>query len=177
MQPQRIDELLLAGLRAQQRRELASAHAHLSQAAHLAPQRVDVLANWGNVLRELERHEEALVPLQRAAQLAPDHALIHINLGLVHQDLQQFTQAEAAFRKALLADPLLTAAHQNLGHLLMLSDVKQARQHLIRALQLSPGLHSAFKDLCTVLLSTGEPRPRRSRRFGHHGAGLARPRA
>jgi tetratricopeptide (TPR) repeat protein len=154
-----VDELLLAGLRAQKKRELEVAHAHLSRAVHLAPQRADVLTNFGNVLRELERHEEALLPLTRASQLAPDHALIHINLGLVHQDLQQLTQAENAFRKALSVDPQLAAAHQNLGHLLMHSDLKQARQHLIRALQLHPGLHSAFKDLCAVLLSTGEPQP------------------
>jgi len=67
--------------------------------------------------------------------------------------------AETAFRTALELQPNLAAAHQNLGHLLMLSDLPQARAHLIRALQLSPGLHAAFKDLCAVLISLGEPAP------------------
>jgi tetratricopeptide (TPR) repeat protein len=158
-QSSHVDALLLAGLVAQKMRALETAHTHLSRAAQLAPLRADVLTNFGNVLRELERNEEALQALERAIQLAPDHALILINLGLVHQDLQQLTQAENAFRKALHADPHLAAAHQNLGHLLMRTNLKQARPHLIRALQLSPGLHAAFKDLCAVLLSLGEPQP------------------
>jgi len=157
--PADVDALQGLGLIAQQEREPGQALTHLSNAARLAPERADVLANLGNLLRALERQDEALSCLERAATLAPREALIHINLGLVQQDLRQFDQAEAAFRAALAVQPGLAAAHQNLGHLLMLSDLAQARKHLIRALQLSPGMHAAFKDLCAVLISSGEPAP------------------
>lgn len=157
--PEHVDALQVLGLIAQQERDLEQASAYLSRAAQLGPTRADVLTNMGNILRALERRDEALSYLEHAAQLAPDHALIHINLGLVHQDMRQLTQAEAAFRAALAMQPTLAAAHQNLGHLLMQSDLLQARTHLIRALQLSPGLHAAFKDLCGVLISLGEPGP------------------
>ncbi|MES2354014.1 MAG: putative 2OG-Fe(II) oxygenase [Pseudomonadota bacterium] len=157
--PEHVDALQVLGLIAQQERDMERALAHLSRAAQLAPTRPDLLTNLGNLLRALERREEALPHLERAARLAPDHAMIHINLGLVHQDMQQLNAAETAFRTALDVQPNLAAAYQNLGHLLMLSDLPQARAHLIRALQLSPGLHAAFKDLCAVLISVGEPAP------------------
>lgn len=157
--PEHVDAMQLLGLIAQQEQEPQRALAYLSRAAHLAPLRADLLANLGNLLRALERRDEALACLSRAADLAPSNAMIHINLGLVHQDLQQYPQAEAAFRAALAVQPDIAEAHQNLGHLLMLSDLPQARAHLIRALQLRPGMHAAFRDLCSVLISLGEPAP------------------
>ena len=154
-----VDALQVLGLIAQQERDLDAALAHLLQAARLAPARADVQANAGNLLRSLERRDEALAFLQQAIRLAPEQALIHINLGLLHQDRQELQAAEASFRRALALQPGLAAAHQNLGHLLLQSDLPQARVHLIRALQLSPGLHPAFKDLCVALIGMGEPAP------------------
>ena len=157
--PENVDALQLLGVIAQQARELETALTYLTRADQQSPNRADLLANLGNVLRALERHEDALIHLERAAQLAPEQALIQINLGLVYQDLKQYTRAEAAFRQAVAVQPELAAAHQSLGHLLMLSDLSQARAHLIRALKLSPGFHAAFKDLVAVLISLGEPAP------------------
>lgn len=157
--PGHVDALQMLGLIAQQEHDQDQALAYLSRAAQLAPARADLLSNLGNLLRAMEQREVALSCLQRAAQLAPEHPMIHINLGLVHQDLQQLTQAEAAFRAALALQPNLAEAHQNLGHLLMLSDLPQARAHLIRALELRPGMPAAFRDLCSVLISLGEPAP------------------
>ena len=157
--PDHVDALQVMGLVAQQEHDLDSALSHLSRAVQLAPGRADLQANLGNLLRALERREEASSCLELAARLAPQEALIHINLGLVRQDMGQLQAAEAAFRTALAVQPQLAAAHQNLGHLLMQSDLPQARAHLVRALQLSPGLHPAFKDLVAVLISSGEPAP------------------
>lgn len=157
--PEHVDALLVLGLIEQQRREPQRAQALLARAAALAPTRADVLTNYGNLLRESGRQEDALPFLEQAAKLAPAHALILINLGLVYQDLEQMPQAEQAYRAALAAQPDLAQAHQNLGHFLMRSDLQQARTHLIRALQLNPGLHLAYKDLCAVLLSLGQAEP------------------
>lgn len=158
-QPEHADALQILGLIAQNERKLETALAYLSRALQLEPGRADLLTNLGNILRALERFDAALLHLQQAAQLAPGHALIHINLGLVHQDLQQLPEAEAAFRAALAMQPGLACAHQNLGHLLMQSDLAQARAHLIRSLQLSPGMPAAFKDLCAVLISMKQAAP------------------
>jgi len=156
--PGHVDALHLMGLIAQQLGDLDRALTYLSDAVRLEP-RADLLANLGNVLRALERYDQALSYLKQAVRLAPDHALIHINLGLVHQDLRRLSEAEDAFRAALTLQPDLAIAHQNLGHLLMQFDLPQARTHLIRALQLSPGMHAAFKDLCGVLIGLGQAEP------------------
>lgn len=154
--PDDVDALHLMGIVAQQQRDPARAERHLARAAALAPDRADVLSNHGNALRELSRLDEGLLVHLRAAELAPGHALIQVNLGLLLQDMKRLPEAERAFGQALVADPASAIAHQNLGHLLMLSDLARARQHLIRALQLDPGHHAAFKDLCAVLISQGE---------------------
>ena len=153
------DALLIAGLVAQQTREPEKGLQLLARAAALAPSRADILANYGNALRAAERPSEGQTVLERATQLEPSNALIHINHGLVLQDLREFDRAESAFRQAVALDPNMAAAHQSLAHLLMRTDKPQARQHLIRALQLRPAMQEAFKDLCAVLISTGEPGP------------------
>ena len=157
--PEHVDCLQLTGLIAQQERDLEGAQTLLTQAAALAPARADVRSNLGSLLRVLGCGAAALAQLEHAARLAPDNGLIQINLGLVQQDLGLLALAEVSMRQAVAIDPESAAAHQNLGHLLMLSDLQQSRRHLIRALQLQPGLHAAFKDLCAVLISSGEPTP------------------
>lgn len=155
--PDQIDALHLMGIISQKTRNPSLAYQYLSRAAMLGPTHADILSNCANVLRELSRFDESLTYHTRAAALAPRNALIHINMGLLLQDMKRYEEAESAFRNAVTLEPESAIAHHNLGHLLIQINLTQARQHLIKALQLNKGMHAAFKDLCAVLISQGEP--------------------
>jgi len=73
-------------------------------------------------------------------------------MGVAFKKMGQVDDAIAAYRKALELRPNLVAAHNNLGNLLrMKGEWAEAKQHLLRALELQPDYPDAKANLAALL--------------------------
>jgi predicted TPR repeat methyltransferase len=130
------------------------------RAAKLVPDRADTLLAWG--LAHLSRGapgdaQAAVFALKQANLAGADSPELHRHSGLAHLAANQADDAVAAFEAALLAmpdDPATLHHHLALAHRHR-GDVKAARRHLNKALEIEPRLARAWYALATLDAEAG----------------------
>jgi len=136
--------LLLAGIVAQDRGDLAFAEQAFARAALARPAWAPPLANRGQVLLEMGRSGEALEVLRSAAALEPANPRIANNAALALLQQDRVDEAEKAFEHVLTLGELATA-HFNLARISnMRNDVPLAFERAQAAVRLDPKLGDAW---------------------------------
>ena len=116
--PRHFDCLHLAGVAAQQLRDLSLSVGFFDRAVKVDDKVVIVRNNRGVALRELGRFREALIDFHKAISLTRDYAEAHVNLGNTQRDLGQIKEALASFDAAIRLRGDIAAAHYNRGNAL-----------------------------------------------------------
>lgn len=136
--------LLLAGIIAQDRGDLARADQAYARAAQARAAWAPPLANRGQVLLELGRPQEALEVLRLAAEIDPANPRIANNTALALLHLGRIEEAQAAFEHSLTLGELATA-HFNLARIFnMRNDIPRAFERAQAAVRLDPKLADAW---------------------------------
>ncbi len=139
------------------RQALDALDAHL----RLEPGNPALLATRPDVLRYLLRHDEAETLLRQLRGRDPGNPARHLWLGraltLWSTSPDRLRDAEACFRTALRRQPGDGEAHQELGALLHHAGRhSEARPHLRRAVELSPGTPEPLRLLALCYGALGE---------------------
>lgn len=102
------------------------------------------------------RQQAALRPLKRSLKLQSDPET-HFNLGIAYLGLGQLDAAGEEFTAAIGLRPFMAPAWRNLAITQQRSDqLEQARDSLIRSLELHPADGRAYADLVRLLRTLGD---------------------
>jgi tetratricopeptide (TPR) repeat protein len=114
------------------------------------------LMNYGLSQMSRGRYVEARDLFNRAAVLLPNYSFLEVNLGVVTNALQNPTEADRHFQRALSLDEKQPVAHR-LYAVFLLDHGRgpQAIEHLLRALQLSPGELESRHMLMAIYAARG----------------------
>lgn len=137
---------LLALLEAMQGRS-EQAGEYFEQALKLAPRDVDLLNDYGYWLYEADRLDDAERQLMLALQVNPEHKQAINNLALVVGRRGRFDESLALFKR-VGSD---AEAHSNVAYVYaQLGQLKAARAHYVKALELDPRLNAAAEALAQL---------------------------
>jgi tetratricopeptide (TPR) repeat protein len=115
------------------------------------------LMNYGLTLMRDGKLQEALDYYERAAVFTPNYSILEINLGVVKSALGDPQAAEPHFRRALELTPGYARGHYFYARWLIEHErAPQARWHLERAIELSPGDIEANRMLLDLHAARGD---------------------
>ncbi len=105
----------------------------------------------GRMLAADGQNEPAIAELQVALKLAPTDPSLQLDLADLYSNAKKYDLAEAQYRSLLAARPKDPDLHCGLGRLLLNQHkFPEAQQELLVAIQLKPGLGSAYGDLAAA---------------------------
>jgi len=128
------------------RGELAKAATMFEGLLTLEPNDPDVYSELIFIYEKLGNADKVAALLAARDKLGVQGAQDYHNLGVGYWQNKQFEKATEAFNKALAIDPNLAAAHKGLGYcLIQAKSNKEAKDHLLRYLELTPDASDALK--------------------------------
>ncbi|MBY0402566.1 MAG: tetratricopeptide repeat protein, partial [Cyanobacteria bacterium] len=100
----------------------------------------NALSNYATSLKKLGKMSEAEKVLKLALEVSPTDSDLLFNLGNLYNTVNNLSEAKHSYLLALESKPDFAEAHYNLGLLYSkLGESKNAKLHLERFLELSPG--------------------------------------
>ncbi|MFQ5700654.1 MAG: tetratricopeptide repeat protein [Acidobacteriota bacterium] len=127
------------------------AEAQLRRALELEPDLDSALAGLGDVLVATGRLPEARRLLEKALGRNKDQAAVRMALGRVYAKLGQLGEATRQMSEASRIEPSSASAQAQLGMLLMMqSQPRRSIPHVVRALELDPGLYELRLHLAVM---------------------------
>jgi len=149
---ERAEELIAAGLRAEETGRPAEACGHYRSAVAVAPNHVPAHLNLGIALAALGDADGASAAYRAALSIDPGHAAANYNLAILLFARGDALQAETLLRRALEREPDFPEAHVVLSDVLdTQGKTEAAARELAAALKLRPGYAGALYNYGIVL--------------------------
>ncbi len=109
----------------------------------------------GRMLAADGQSDAAITELQEALRLAPNDSALQRDLAELYVEAKKYDQAEGQYRSLLAAKPNDPDLRYGLGRVLLKQrKFPEAQQELLAALQLNPGLGTAYGDLAAAANET-----------------------
>jgi tetratricopeptide (TPR) repeat protein len=137
----------------------ARAVAMLEKAERDTPDDVEVLLYLGELYRNGDKPERAIPLFQRAIKLSPEQVTASAGLGAIQMERGQFAEAIRLWEDALVKNAGLELLRINLATAYWRTgNLRKAEEHLVKAVELGPGLAPAADLLRQLRRQTAAPR-------------------
>jgi tetratricopeptide (TPR) repeat protein len=121
--------------------ERPRAQALLETAVHDHPDDAELLLYLAEIYRNTEKPDLAIPLYERAMRLDPSQLTASVGLGGIRMERRQFADAIRLWEDALAKDAGLALVRTNLAMAYwQTGDLKSAERHLVKAVELAPGL-------------------------------------
>jgi tetratricopeptide (TPR) repeat protein len=150
-------ELLAAGLKHQEARQLADAEACYRRVLAGQPDHPDALHLLGVIAHQVGRHDIAVDLIGQAIKRNGQNAIFFSNLGVALKAQNKLDEVVAAYRQAIRLKPDYAEAYSNLGYALWdQGKLSEAVAACRKAISLKPDLAEAHCNLGGALKDQGK---------------------
>lgn len=124
------------------------------KAIELSPQNLEARDFLAKSYARTDRPDQALAEYREALRIAPDSIQVRLWRARLLVGLKRIDEAIADCREAVRLGPASAAAHHDLG--MLLGNSREARKHLVQAVELDPNSAQFRRGLAAFLMGQGQ---------------------